>query len=166
MNSNFFSVLEQFLLLNDNIQNSLSSIIISPISNIFAGIPFSIAQVIHQKISGLDFLYYYSLGKTLYGTWTNLIPDILNNISLNLINIQYYKLNFFLVFFVSSMAFYTTLVFPKSIFQLIIEKSHIMAQQILKPIFGSHYPFTTRFTNIILFYIIYFYLYYLIICWV
>lgn len=164
MSSNFYSVLEQFLLLNDIAFANLPLIIISPIVNFIADFPLFVTDFSPLQSLNVDILFYNDLVKRFNSTdIISLIPDLFDNVILNLINIQYYKLNFFLIFFVSSMAFYTTLVFPKTIFQLLIERSHIMAQQILKPIFGSHYPFTVRFTNIILFYIIYFYLFYLII---
>ena len=165
MNFHFYSVLEQFLLLDDVAFANLPLLIINPIINFIAILPLSTIDILPIQSLSTDVFFYNDLVKRFNCiSLITQIPDLFDNIVLNLINIQYYKLNFFLIFFVSSMAFYTTLVFPKTIFQLLIEKSHIMAQQILKPIFGSHYPFTIRFINIIHFYIIYFYLFYLIIC--
>jgi len=143
----FWSALEQFLLLSDTSFNNIILFIIKPFVYIIAMLPIqSTMEVINLPHFMTDVLFYNDL--TWRFNFTNIISqitDLFDNVIFNLINIQYYKLNFFLIFVVSSMAFYTTLLFPKTIFQLIIEKSHIMAQQILKPIFGSHYPFTVRF---------------------
>lgn len=161
----FESALEQFLLLSDVTFNNIIIFVIKLLNYIIVLLPIqSIIEIIGLPYYLIDILFYHDLiWRFNFSHIISQIYDLYDNIIFNLINLQYYKLNFFLIFFVSSMAFYTTLLFPKTIFQLIIEKSHIMAQQILKPIFGSHYPFTVRFTNIILFYIIYFYLFCLII---
>jgi ATP synthase subunit 6 len=142
----FYSALEQFLLLSDISYNNFILLIIKPFTYFIAILPQSITQIVDFPYFLLDFFFYNDLiwRFNLSNTFPQ-IRDLFDNVIFNLINVQYYKLNFFLIFFVSSMAFYTTLLFPKTIFQLIIEKSHITAQQILKPIFGSHYPFTMRF---------------------
>lgn len=141
------SVLEQFLLLSDLAFNNILIIILQQINNIIVLLPIqSIIEILGLPYYLTDILFYHDLiWRLSFSHIISQIYDLYDNVIFNLINLQYYKLNFFLIFFVSSMAFYTTLLFPKTIFQLLIERSHIMAQQILKPIFGSHYPFTVRF---------------------
>jgi hypothetical protein len=158
------SALEQFLLLSDISFNNPVLLIFKPLIYIIVNLSSEIVlELMSLRSFMTDILFFNDLAwRFHFDNILSQINDLFDNVIFNLVNVQYYKLNFFLIFFVSSMAFYTTLVFPKTIFQLIVEKSHVMAQQILKPIFGNHYPFMVRFISIILFYIICFYLFYLI----
>ena len=76
-----------------------------------------------------------------------LINELSANIYLSLINLQYYKLSFFLILLLTAFSVYKSNIFPKNIWQYINQQSHIIAQSVLKPTFGSHYPFEVRFYN-------------------
>lgn len=68
-------------------------------------------------------------------------------IYLLLVNLQYYKLSFFLIVILTIFSIYKSNLFPKNLWQLISQQSHIIAQLVLKPTFGAHYPFEIRFYN-------------------
>lgn len=80
---------------------------------------------------------------------------VLNTISVNFIipvyllsiNLQYYKLSAFLIALLTIVSIYKSNVFPKNLWQYFSQQSHIIAQSILKPTFGAHYPFEVRFYN-------------------
>jgi hypothetical protein len=141
------SALEQFLLLSDIAYNNIFLLFIKPIIYFIVIIPSQfISEITNVTYTMVDVFYFNDL--IMRFNYLNIVSEfsnILENLVFNLINIQYYKLNFFLIFVVSSLAYYTTSLFPKTIFQFVIEKSHIVSQQILKPIFGNHYPFINRF---------------------
>lgn len=66
---------------------------------------------------------------------------------LSLVNLQYYKLSFFLIALLTIFSIYKSKIFPKTLWQYFSQQSHIIAQSVLKPTFGAHYPFEVRFYN-------------------
>merc|ERR1711976_816802 len=66
---------------------------------------------------------------------------------ITLVNIQYYKLSLFLIAMVTLLSTIKSEFYPNSLWQFLTQKSHVLAQTILKPTFGDHYPFTVRFYN-------------------
>jgi F-type H+-transporting ATPase subunit a len=83
------------------------------------------------------------------------------NFYITLVNLQYYKLSLFLIILLTLIANYNSKVYPTSLWQLLTQQSHIIAQSVLKPTFGAHYPFEMRFYN---YYPIFYHIFIFILC--
>ena len=142
----FFNPLEQFLLIQTD-------------AGFIWSIIFSLPLEIYSNYSMETLILIYNI--LIYETF--LIHFNNFNLSFSLVNLQYYKLSFFLILLLTAFSIYKSNIFPKTLWQFFSQQSHIIAQSVLKPTFGSHYPFEVRFYIIIHFYIIFFYLYYVII---
>lgn len=94
------SALEQFLLLSDIIYNNILLTILKQFINFLVILPF---QIIKNTFSldklFTDFFFFNELIVRFHiAPLINSFTNIFDNIVFNLINIQYYKLNIFLVF--------------------------------------------------------------------
>jgi hypothetical protein len=128
----FYSPLEQFLLLQDKY-----SFIIS----IILGLPIEFDDDKFWFTASFQMIYDFFLYEVLAINISNF------NFYFTLINLQYYKLSLFLIILLTAIASYNSRVFPTSLWQYLTQQSHILAQTVLKPTFGAHYPFEIRFYN-------------------
>jgi len=128
----FFSPLEQFLLLQDKIGMLTTIILGAPIAE-------------NHK----EFLQFWLIGDVYYFFKLDILLEKFPSVffTITLVNIQYYKLSLFLIGLVTFLSFIKNEVFPENLWQYLIQQSHVVAQLILKPTFGDHYPFTVRFYN-------------------
>jgi len=142
----FFSPLEQFLLLQDK-----TTLLFS----ILLGIPIEFDDDIFWFSTRLNTIYEFLLYEVVAFNIYNF------NFYLTLVNLQYYKLSLFLIILLTLIASYNSKVFPTSLWQLLTQQSHILAQTILKPTFGGHYPFEVRFYN---YYPLFYHIFLFILC--
>lgn len=139
----FLNPLEQFLLFETNIG----------FIEILLNIPIDMEEIDIHKFTLLPKFVVVDILKTKYCYYVfnkfffYIIFFKLHIYYLTLINIQYFKLSILLIFIFFSFSIYTTPIFPQTIWQFILYNSHSFAQQLLKPTFGSHYPFEVRFYN-------------------
>ena len=94
------SALEQFLLLSDIAYNNIFLLFIKPIIYFIVIIPSQfISEITNVTYTMVDVFYFNDL--IMRFNYLNIVSEfsnILKNLVFNLINIQYYKLNFFLIF--------------------------------------------------------------------
>lgn len=128
----FFSPLEQFLLLQD--KYSFTTLLM-------LGIPLEFNDIQFRFVSSFQVVFDFILYEIIN------IQFVHFNIYFTLINLQYYKLSLFLIILLTGLASYNSKVFPSSLWQYFTQQSHILAQVVLKPTFGAHYPFEVRFYN-------------------
>jgi hypothetical protein len=142
----FFSPLEQFLLLQDKA---------TLIFTILLGIPIEFDDDIFWFSTRFEAIYEFILYEVLAFNIFNF------NFYFTLVNLQYYKLSLFLIILLTLIASYNSKVFPTSLWQLMTQQSHILAQNVLKPTFGGHYPFEVRFYN---YYPLFYHIFIFILC--
>ncbi|MBK9073342.1 MAG: hypothetical protein IPL79_20435 [Myxococcales bacterium] len=128
----FYSPLEQFLLLQDKY---------TFITNIFLGLPIEFDDDKFWFVASFQMIYDFFLYEVLAVNIQNF------NFYFTLVNLQYYKLSLFLIVLLTAIASYNSKILPSSLWQYFTQQSHIIAQTVLKPTFGAHYPFEIRFYN-------------------
>jgi len=126
------STLEQFLLLQDKI---------SGVITIILGVPIAEDYKHFLQFWYIGDIYDFFRYDVILGNYPSFFFMI------TLVNIQYYKLSLFLIAMVTLLSTIKSEVYPNSLWQFLTQKSHVLAQTILKPTFGDHYPFTVRFYN-------------------
>lgn len=143
------SPLEQFLLLDDNF--NLISIILYGASKFLY-----ISSLFGANYDTEIFGFYNQIYFEKY-----LFNEIYYNFYFTIINLQYYKLSLFLIIVLTALSNYNIKLIPSSVWQYISQQSHIVAQSILKPTFGAHYPFEIRFYN---YYPLFYFIFLFILC--